>query len=116
MALHDPTTDRDDVLASKTRKCACAINQNLKAGAPQSTQLLIEELDTYLGDSQALAEIIKQTALGKNAFQELINKLVWAEAERQAEAELVAIERHRKEEVEERRVEWWRDFREAIGI
>lgn len=96
-STQSPDEQRDAKLAELTNDRAFMILAALKAGAEQNTKLMIQDVSEFLADDQALGQLIRDTANGGNAFHDLLQKLIWTEAERQAEQELVHIARHNRE-------------------
>jgi len=107
MALHDPTDDlqHQAELDRLTREKAHVILLALKAGSRLNTAVMIEDLGTFLGDDQALAALIRETAQGKNAFLTLLQQLALDQGEHQARNEMAAGARRRKESQDEQRIE-----------
>jgi hypothetical protein len=113
MALHDPDLQYEAALDRKAREKAHLILTALKAGSQINTLAVIEHLDAYLGDTQALAELIKNTAAGQNAFGELLQKLALEIGGEQAEREMDGYAESRAAAADEQRAEiaiWHREF------
>ena len=115
MALHDPSDDLQyqAELDRLTREKAWMILEAIKAGGKNNTAAMISDLGTFLGDDQALAAIIRETAQGKNALLTLLQQLALGEGERQARSEMAAGARRRKESQDEQRIERAVDARAA---
>ena len=107
MALHDPQDDLQyqAELDRLTREKAWMIFEALKAGGKVNTAAMIEDLGAFLGDDQALATLIRETAQGKNAFFTLLQQLALDEGERQARSEMAAGARRRKESHDDMRID-----------
>lgn len=90
MALHDPNDDLQyqAALDKLTRERAFGIHQAIKAGHPVNTNKMIEALGAYLGDDQALVEIIRAELQGKPAFRELLKDLALGLGQEQAREQL----------------------------
>ncbi|MCA1857422.1 hypothetical protein LE190_16030 [Massilia oculi] len=88
MALYDPKLQHQAELDKLTREKAFMIQAAIKAGHPLNTKDMLGHLSTYLGDSQALAELMQQTLKGRNAFRELLDKLALEIGGQQATADL----------------------------
>jgi hypothetical protein len=87
-------TDQDDDLQYQaeldklTREKALMILEAVKGGQPLNTADMIENIDPYLGDSQALAELLQRTARGENALLDLMQRMALELGGKQAEADL----------------------------
>lgn len=107
MALYDPQDDLqyEDALDRKTRTNAHIVILALKGGCTSTTEDMIEELGTVLGDDQALGELIQRTARGENAFLDLINKIALDMGEEQAKRDLAMAPALRKMQADEARID-----------
>lgn len=97
------STDRDDDLQYQaeldklTREKAFMILEAIKAGGKLNTADMIENIDPYLGDSQALAELLQRTARGENAMLDLLQRMALELGEKQAEKDLAERARRNHE-------------------
>jgi len=99
MAHHDQDDDLQYQAAHDraTREKAHMILAACKAGQPVNTEEMIENLGAYLGDDQALAELIQQTLAGRNAFRELLDKIALDTGAKQADLELAEQAKYNRE-------------------
>jgi len=99
MARHD----QDDELQYQaeldklTREKAFMILEAIKAGGVLNTADMIENIDPYLGDSQALAELVQRTARGENALLDLLQRMALELGEKQAEKDLAERARRNRQ-------------------
>ena len=107
MALHDPDTELQyqAALDKLTREKAFMIRAAIKGGGKLNTQEMIEHMDVYLGDGQALAELLRRTAAGENALLALLNQIALEIGEMQAIRELADASRRRRQQALEDRAE-----------
>jgi len=102
-----PEEAREQRIADLTRECADTIKQALVAGLPKTTVLVDEALGDYMQDDHARAELLRRTAAGENAFAQVLDDLIWHEAEKRAEQELEREVLDRREESLSARAERW---------
>lgn len=103
----------DEALTKAARPRHAAMLSALKAGAPQTTLLICDAVGQHLADQHALADVLRRTAAGENALQQLLNDMVWHEAEQLAVQDVVQQERDKHASVIEARAEraaWERQF------
>ena len=110
---HDDTEQYEAALTKAARGRHTEMLSNLKAGAPQTTLLICDAVGQHLADQHALADVLRRTAAGENAMQQLLNDLVWHEAEQLAAQDVARQERERRASAVEARAEraaWERQF------
>lgn len=73
-----------------TSETADRLRQTLLAGHPNTTQLVVSGLSTYLQDEQAVAELARRALTGENVFGALVREVIQAEAEQIAHATAAA--------------------------
>ncbi len=95
--------DQDDDLQYQaeldklTREKAFMILEAIKAGGKLNTADMIENIDPYLGDSQALAELLQRTARGENAMLDLLQRMALELGGKQAEKDLAERARRNRQ-------------------
>lgn len=107
----DPDLQYQAALDQKTRINAHIVILALKGNGETTTQDMIEKLSAYLGDDQALADLIQRTARGENAFRVLLDKLALDMGEEQAERDLRMAPALKKMQADEARIERAIDWR-----